>query len=170
MKYAIEISGKEYELVANNHNGAIQLTHKGKKVHFDYEVVHPSGLYSMILNGCQYRVWIEPGNENSYRVKLNSIGFRVEVSDERQILRRAVVEDPVASGITLVRAPIPGLVLNVEVEEKQSVSAGDGLIIMEAMKMENEIKSPDSGLVKTIHVKTGDTIEKDFVLIEIENS
>ncbi|MCH8126850.1 hypothetical protein IIC38_12945 [candidate division KSB1 bacterium] len=67
----------------------------------------------------------------------------------------------------IVRAPIPGLVLDIVVEIDQEVNKGDGLIIMEAMKMENEIKSPGKGKVSKILVKKGDAIDKGLVLIEL---
>ncbi|MNF13023.1 Glutaconyl-CoA decarboxylase subunit gamma [compost metagenome] len=65
-----------------------------------------------------------------------------------------------------IKAPMPGLVLNVIVESGQEVNKGDNLLILEAMKMENIIKSPSSGIVKKILVTKGDKVEKNEILIQ----
>ncbi|MNR65826.1 2-oxoglutarate carboxylase large subunit [compost metagenome] len=65
-----------------------------------------------------------------------------------------------------IKAPMPGLVLNVMVQEGQEVGKGDNLLVLEAMKMENIIKSPDSGIVKKILITKGDKVEKNEVLIQ----
>jgi biotin carboxyl carrier protein len=67
-----------------------------------------------------------------------------------------------------VRAPMPGLIVRVEVAEGESVSAGQGVVIIEAMKMENELKSDAAGVVKKILVQQGQAVEKGTVLIEFQ--
>jgi pyruvate carboxylase subunit B len=62
---------------------------------------------------------------------------------------------------------MPGLVLRVEVEEGQSVAAGDGLVVLEAMKMENEIKAPVDGRVTAVHVNDGQAVDKGTILVEV---
>jgi len=69
-------------------------------------------------------------------------------------------------GPRTLRAPMPGMVIRVEVEEGQPVSAGQGLVIVEAMKMENELKSPTEARVGKILVQEGTAVEKDQVLME----
>jgi len=64
--------------------------------------------------------------------------------------------------------PMPGLVLRLEVDEGQSVTPGMGLVVLEAMKMENEIRAQSAGTVRRIHVKTGQAVEKGTPLLEIE--
>ncbi len=73
-----------------------------------------------------------------------------------------------ASKISDIKAPMPGLVLSVQVQEGQEVQHGEPLLVLEAMKMENLIKSPGSGRVKRIHVSNGNTVEKNQLLIERE--
>ncbi|MEE8573603.1 MAG: biotin/lipoyl-containing protein, partial [Gemmatimonadota bacterium] len=67
----------------------------------------------------------------------------------------------------VVKAPMPGLVLRLEVEVGQRVEAGAGVVVLEAMKMENEIKSTGSGVVKTIHVSVGEAVDKGAPLVEV---
>jgi pyruvate carboxylase subunit B len=94
----------------------------------------------------------------------------VEIVDERTRSLRQMVgtKKPVgAGGAGAVRAPMPGLVLRLEVEEGQTVLAGDGLLVLEAMKMENEIRSSEAGVVKRILVRAGQAVEKGAVLVEL---
>jgi pyruvate carboxylase subunit B len=95
--------------------------------------------------------------------------IRAEAIDERT---RAIREMTGAGGAALgpapIRAPMPGLVVKVEVEEGDVVEAGQGMAIVEAMKMENELKAEGPGVVSTIHVAAGDTVEKDQILIDLD--
>lgn len=171
MKYQVEIENKQYELIANNHQSKLELLYEGKQVLFDYEKAHSSGLYSLILDGRQYRIWIGENRGSRYKVFVNHETVELELNDERQLLKKTITKDDSDdSGIIVVRAPIPGLILDINVELEQDVDAGDGLIIMEAMKMENEIKSPGKGKVSKIHVQKGDAIDKDAILIECTRS
>lgn len=94
--------------------------------------------------------------------------WTADVVDERTAQLRALMKDrgkPDAPG--LVRAPMPGLVLRVEVEVGQDVGAGSGLVVLEAMKMENEIRSSGSGRVKAVLVEPGQAVEKGTPLVEV---
>ena len=75
---------------------------------------------------------------------------------------------PAASGAGVIHAIMPGTIVRVLVEEGASVTAGDVILVLEAMKMENELRAPVSGTVKTIHVQTGQAVETNAVLVEIE--
>ena len=92
----------------------------------------------------------------------------VEVSDERtRSIRQMVGVKKASAAGGSVKAPMPGLVLRLEVEEGQPVSVGTGLLVLEAMKMENEIRAAESGIVKKILVRAGQAVEKGAVLLEI---
>ena len=67
-----------------------------------------------------------------------------------------------------VKAPMPGIILSVNIKEGQEIKEGDTLLILEAMKMENSIGSPKDGIVKAIHIKNGETVEKGTLMIELE--
>ena len=73
-----------------------------------------------------------------------------------------------AWSVALVRAPMPGLVLRVDVVEGQEVAAGDGLVVLEAMKMENVIRASLGGRIKAIHVAEGTAVEKAALLVDID--
>ena len=167
MKYQIQIDEKKYDFEVENHQSKLQIYHQNKLVEFDFQNLNKN-LYSLILEGKQHLVWLEPKKNGDYQIILNQETNKVVVEDERQKLRKAFrATQKTTSGITQVRAPMPGLVSQVEVEANQKVKSGDGLLIIEAMKMENEIKSPVEGTITRIKVNKGDAIDKDALLMEI---
>jgi biotin carboxyl carrier protein len=94
--------------------------------------------------------------------------FKIEVLDERRMRMRRVQSDLDISGPEIIKTSMPGKVVKVLVEEGQTIEPGAGVIIIEAMKMENEIRCRNGGVVKAVHVSAGQAIEGDVVLIEIE--
>lgn len=87
--------------------------------------------------------------------------FPIEIRDEQMVLHRP------RSGDTRVKAPIPGLITRIFVENDQSVDAGEPIVILEAMKMENEIRAPHSGKVKDLNVTQGQSVSLGDVIVEI---
>lgn len=92
----------------------------------------------------------------------------LEVVDERTHRIRALTADPAgAQAGGVVRAPMPGMVLRLEVEEGQRVSRGDGLVVLEAMKMENELRATGEAMVIRVHAIPGVAVEKGAPLVEL---
>ena len=89
---------------------------------------------------------------------LDRLGRAIKAVEEQE----SQIEHPEA-----VIAPMPGTIVNVTVEVGDSVEAGQGLVIVEAMKMENEVRAQAGGCVQIIHVASGDTVEKGTVLVEL---
>jgi biotin carboxyl carrier protein len=85
-----------------------------------------------------------------------------------KLLKSMGLENALAPKISEVKAPMPGLVLDVLVSPGQTVVAGEKILILEAMKMENAIKSPADGTVASVHVTKGQAVDKNFVLIRFE--
>jgi pyruvate carboxylase subunit B len=105
------------------------------------------------------------------RWALGAAGERVEVEvqDDRSKQIEALTgqgRKPVVGGV--VKAPMPGLVVRVEVTEGQAVEAGEGLVVVEAMKMENELRASHNAIVEQIHVKAGDRVEKGAHLVTLK--
>lgn len=92
----------------------------------------------------------------------------IEVLDERRLRMRRVRSQLDLSGPEIIKTSMPGKVVKLLVEPGSQVEAGAGVIIIEAMKMENEIQCRQGGLVKAVHVEAGQAVESDVVLIEIE--
>lgn len=104
-----------------------------------------------------------------FTIKINGNSYEVKLADAYdQLVKKLGLTTAVAHKVKDLRAPMPGLVLSVNVEAGQAVSRGDALLILEAMKMENVIKSPGDGKVKTIHVQKGMAVDKGMILIEME--
>lgn len=136
----------------------------------DFAFEHISGSrYALRLDGRSEPAVVEPQSDGTLRVTLRGRQYAVRVQDERALLleRFGLAEEAAASERT-VRAPMPGLVLSVEVEEGQDVEEGAGLLVLEAMKMENELSAQASGTVKAVHVAAGDAVGKNELLIEME--
>jgi biotin carboxyl carrier protein len=124
---------------------------------------------SVIYNHKSYNVELVEVNDQVKvsLVKVNGNLYKIQVEDQFDLLLKKLGMD--ASAITKIReikAPMPGMVLKVMVEEGTEVKKGDNLLVLEAMKMENILKSSTDGIVKKILVKQGDKIEKNTVLVQ----
>lgn len=99
-------------------------------------------------------------------IKVNGTLYQVAVADQFDLLLKQLGMDNLAvNKVQQIKAPMPGLVLNVLVNDGDEVKKGDNLLVLEAMKMENMIKSPSDGTIKKINVVKGDKVEKNEVLI-----
>ena len=99
-------------------------------------------------------------------IKINGNIYTLNVEDQYdQLLKQLGMDNLAVNKILQVKAPMPGLVLSVLVAEGYEVQKGDSLLVLEAMKMENMIKSPTDGIIKKIEVKPGNTVEKNELLI-----
>ena len=105
----------------------------------------------------------------NYRVKINSNTYQVDISDELDLL---IDEMGLGLGssqlINDIKAPMPGMILEVNVNEGDEVKEGDYLLVLEAMKMENTLAAPRDGKIKSISVEKGETVDKNQLLIEME--
>ncbi|WP_422104081.1 acetyl-CoA carboxylase biotin carboxyl carrier protein subunit [Winogradskyella sp.] len=108
-------------------------------------------------------------NKKQYRIKVNNSIYEVAISDtlDQQIAALGF-EIGSSKKVSDIKAPMPGLILEINVKEGQEVKEDDALVILEAMKMENVINSPREGVIKSLKVKQGDTVEKNALLIEFE--
>lgn len=108
-------------------------------------------------------------NKKTYSVKVNNNTYDVVLNDalDQQIAALGF-EMGASKKVNDIKAPMPGLILEINVEEAQEVKEDDPLLILEAMKMENVINSPRDGVIKSIKVSQGNTVEKNALLIEFE--
>ena len=100
-------------------------------------------------------------------LKINSVKYAIDLKDKYDELLHSLGMDNIASAkINQVKAPMPGMVLNILVHEGNEVKKGDVLLVLEAMKMENMLKSPTDGVIKKIAVQKGNAVEKNQLLIQ----
>lgn len=119
------------------------------------------GIHSVILDGCCYELAIT-GSE----IAVNGLNLAVQVEDPRKWNPAGASRK--AGGKEAVKAPMPGKVLRILIGEGDTVVAGQGLIVVEAMKMQNEMKAPRAGRITGIAVKEHDTVSAGLVLLQIE--
>ncbi|MBI4539954.1 MAG: biotin/lipoyl-binding protein [Gemmatimonadetes bacterium] len=164
MRYFVTIRGRvlEVELSADG----VQVD--GQPAIVGLVEVDGTPIRHLLVDGRSRRLLVHRDGSGEWRIHVGGRELRAEVVDERT---RAIREmaGPVArsGGPGAVRAPMPGLVVKVEVEEGQEVSAGQGVIVVEAMKMENELRTEVPGIVTRIHVVPGQPVEKNQVLVEL---
>lgn len=130
-----------------------------------------TSIYHVLKNNRSYKAELEKSDflKKTYTVRINSNTYRVKISNELDLL----IEDmglslASANVVNDIKAPMPGLILDVQVEEGQEVKEGEYLLVLEAMKMENTLTAPRDGKVKSISIKKGQTVEKNQLLIEME--
>ncbi|SDG76076.1 acetyl-CoA carboxylase biotin carboxyl carrier protein subunit [Psychroflexus sediminis] len=105
----------------------------------------------------------------TYTVKINSNLYQVQISNELDVLIKDMGLSLSANQvINEIKAPMPGMILDVMVEVGQEVNEGDNLLVLEAMKMENTIMAPRDAVIKSITVEKGKTVSKNEVLIDME--
>lgn len=129
------------------------------------------GKYNLILNNTSYNIDVVEANyeTKSFTIAVNGNNYQLKVEDRFDLLLQKLgMDDLVAAGFTEIKAPMPGLVLSIAVEVGQEVKEGEPLIVLEAMKMENVLKSPSDVTVKSIAVKPSQAVEKNQLLIEFE--
>jgi len=166
VRYWVDIGGRTLE--ASVEADAVELDGKARSARIG--AVGTSPLRVMVLDGRSYEIVATPGDKcGGWRLSLWGERFDVDVVDERQHAIRAALgrSGPSHTGGT-IRAPMPGLVVRVLVEEGQVVPAGAGVVVVEAMKMENELTAGVAGTVKRIHAIPGAAVDKGQALIEIE--
>jgi acetyl/propionyl-CoA carboxylase alpha subunit len=163
MKYIAEIEGRTLEITLDD--GRVEIA--GQTFDYDVQQGGRPEHYSLILDGKSYQIWMEP-NGRCMRVHLVGFDYDVCLEDERaHRLRQLAAPEVTAHDAGLIAAPMPGLVVKILVEPGQGVNKGQGLVLVEAMKMENEIRSPLAGVVKEVKVRPKQAVEKGEVLIII---
>ena len=164
MKYYARVGQHEYVIEINRE----QISVDGELVDVDLRQSGASELYSLLFNGLSYELLIQSARFD-YGVTSRGERFDVQVEDERTRKLISGRKAPaLPEGELAVIAPIPGLVVKVLVETGDNVEEEQSLVILEAMKMENEIRSPRSGVVKKIQVGAGQRVEQNGILLVLE--
>lgn len=165
MKYITSVEGKQFlvEVVDEKH-----VSVDGKIYEVDFESVSGQPVYSLIVDGRSHEAYIYQGEDNDWQVLLRGRLYPATVEDEREKRLRAAAGGGVAeTGEFHLRAPMPGLVVAVPVTEGQQVKRGQVILILESMKMQNEIKAPRDGVIGRIRVKAGETVEQKQTLLSV---
>ncbi len=163
----------KYEVTVGEHSYTIEILRdghillNGEEVHVDFGGLSQIGLYSLLVNNESFEALVEQHGD-IWQVMMRGNLYEVAVADERSQLLRARAKTLVPeTGEVAIRAPMPGLVVAIPVEVGQQVAAGEKLVILESMKMENELKAPRAGRVERIMVQPGNSVEQNQTLVVI---
>jgi biotin carboxyl carrier protein len=166
MKLTTFIDGKErsLELDGSGNSGAQRFAVDSQPAEADVAEVEP-GVYSIVVEDRSFEVTIDE-EEDGYLVTVNGLSYRISVHDPRR--RSAGGAGLRAEGTSRITSPMPGRVVRVKVKVGDQVEAGEGLVVVEAMKMQNELKAPKAGQVTALEVAEGSSVGAGEVLAVIE--
>ncbi|MEO8610533.1 MAG: biotin/lipoyl-containing protein [Chloroflexota bacterium] len=163
MKYVTKINNKTFEIEILR-DGSLLLNGEPREI--DFLALGPS-LYSILMDGQSHELVIEE-REKDVEVLLRGKLYSGTVLDERAQLMAERTGGMISeTGEMSIKAPMPGLVALVPVEVGQQVHAGQTVIILESMKMQNELKSPRDGVIQHINVAAGQSVEQNKILVTI---
>jgi biotin carboxyl carrier protein len=165
MKYISTVNGNEYliEIIDERH-----ITVNGQTLTVDFNSVSGQPVYSLLVDGVSVEAFVYPGEEK-WEVLLMGRQFQVMVEDERDKRLRAAAGGSVSeTGEYHLKAPMPGMVVSILVEEGQKIEKGQVMLILESMKMQNELKSPRAGTIGRLRVKAGESVEQRQTLLSVQ--
>jgi biotin carboxyl carrier protein len=158
---------RDYEVeIVDEEEGMVLVD--GQEYRIDLRQIRGLPLYSLLLDQRSYELHVQQTDRNGYRVTVAGEGYLAHVMDERTHRLSQTRSGLTGAGVdSAVKAPIPGLVVKVNVKEGDEVKAGQSLVILEAMKMENELRAPRNGTVSTVHVRPGDSVNQGETLVTL---
>jgi biotin carboxyl carrier protein len=167
MKLIATLGGRERTLeLASPVNGtrSVEFSVDGRRLRADVEEVEP-GVYSVLLGRRCLEAVVEREGDACY-VHVNGRCYEIFVRDPRRRDRHA--HDLSSAGAQSITSPMPGKIVRVLVKVGDPISAGAGLLIVEAMKMQNEIRSPKAGVVRQVSVKEGSSVAAGETMVVVE--
>jgi len=165
MNYESTFDNNTYTVKVNEKNQSFSLNGEEKKYHFR----KLNDRFLLRVGTKQYKIDNVHSQGSLIEFTIDGEWFEVEVKDEQDLLLdRLGFKTGSAVGEGVLKAPMPGQILEIMVSEGDQVTEGQPLAILEAMKMENELKAPVSGTISSIHVEEGQSLEKNSPIIEIE--
>lgn len=166
MRYYVRLGDSEYEVTIEGE----QVTLEGHTQRAHVEDLPGSPVHLVTIGSSIHRVLANRGNrKGSYDLSVDGYRFAAEALDERAYaIRELSGQSAAAAAPAHLVAPMPGLIVRVNVQAGDQVRAGQGLVVMEAMKMENELRATANGIVKRIAVQAGSAVEKGALLLEME--
>ncbi len=164
MIFAAAADGRSIRVEVRGKDGRYQVSLDGRTMEVD---LHETGrdFLSLLIDGRSYEVGLEK-RPSGYAVVLEDDVLQVDLVDTTRSVGEALRRAP--AGPARVAAPMPGKLVKILVEPGQEVAAGQGLVVVEAMKMENELRSPRAGRVRELPVREGQAVETGAILAVVE--
>jgi pyruvate carboxylase subunit B len=165
VKYIVAILDREIEVDVDGDH----VTVDGRTVPASLSAIPGTPVRQLLLGGRSEALALESAGAGRWTVVRRGERVELDVLDERaRHIRSLTGGAERARGPASLKAPMPGLVVRLQVEAGQSVAAGAGVVVLEAMKMENELRAPAPGVVSAVRVRPGEAVEKGQVLVEFE--
>ena len=167
MKYVVQLNG-DRKVVDLESDGARY--EDGQAVHTELSDIEGSPVRMVKIGTHVYRVVVQKRQgRGRYTLWVDGYRFETEALDERtRAIRDLSAASTGPAGPAPILAPMPGLIVRVSVKAGDHVEAGQGLVVMEAMKMENELRTTTAGVVRSVEVSAGMTVEKGALLVALE--
>jgi biotin carboxyl carrier protein len=183
MSYISSIGDKAYSVDTGENSPKRDISIDGTRYSIDWRQIAPlaaadakeqssGGRFSLLIGEKSFEVFArrinKPGGKGySYEIVVAGQPFEVDVEDEREKALTGSIQAVHESGEAQVRAPMPGLVLGIPMEPGTKVERGQTVVVLEAMKMENDLASPIAGTVKEVRVSKGQTVNQGDVLVVV---
>jgi len=162
MKYVVTIGGRAIEVEVDGERVRVN----GTEHRAELRNITGTPIRNLLIDGASWNIPIEPAGKGRWVLQRWGERFEVEVVDERtRHIQSLVIDQGATRGPSVLRAPMPGLVVRVLVEPGRAVAAGQGLVVLEAMKMENELKAPIAAVVDSVAVTPGQVVEKGVGMV-----
>jgi biotin carboxyl carrier protein len=165
MKYITTVNDQEYLIEISDEH---QVIINGRTLEVDFNSVSGQPIISLLVDGRSFEGFVYSGDE-AWEVLLMGRQFPVQVVDEREKRLQAAAGRTISeTGDYHMKAPMPGMIVSIPVVENQEIKKGQVLIILESMKMQNELKSPRDGVVSRIRIKPGESVEQKQTLLSVK--
>ncbi|HEV2290357.1 MAG TPA: biotin/lipoyl-containing protein [Gemmatimonadales bacterium] len=163
MKYFVDVGGREFVVEVDGG----RVTVDGMVIEAHLSRLEGTPLWHLLLGDASCTLVLDADGRGRWRAERFGERWEVEVVDERtRHVRSLTGGGTKAAGPPVLKAPMPGLVVRVPVGVGDTVAAGAGVVVLEAMKMENELRAQAGGRVSAVHVRPGQAVEKGQVLVE----
>lgn len=164
MNFSFWLDNKEFKInLEERGKNNIQVSLGGRKYHVAVELLSEDEVL-LNIDGKIYNIIINSNSSSSYSVYINGKFFQIEKKSAWQMLRRK--EERVKKRD--IKTTMPGRIIKILVREGERVKEGQAVLVLEAMKMQNEIKSPQSGIITKLNPKTSDSVETGSILFSVE--
>jgi biotin carboxyl carrier protein len=162
MKLIASVDGKDSEVVVRRTDGKVYASVDGREYELEIDELEP-GLFHMKTEGRVVEVYVGPNG----LVDVGQHQIKIDIRDPKK-LSASGIKGIAADGTVEIRTAMPGKVVRVLVAAGDSVAEGDGIVVVEAMKMQNELKTPKEGTVREVRFSEGDTVNGGDLLAVIE--
>ncbi len=169
MKYLAARDDRQIEVDLVEQEDGLSVSVDGEAMRLDLTPLDGDATYSLLIDGKSYTA-VLLDMADTCRVSIDGEEFEFNVEEEELARLRRQVKPRQKTGTQEIKAPMPGRVIAVEVEAGDAVSANQGVVIIEAMKMENQLKAQDAAKIKQVLVSVGDVVNKGDVLLVLEDT